>query len=215
MEVPMGNGNKTLLLDFDGVIVDTFRLSYERMKKVVLNPPNEESYRKWFEKSIYDNEDYKLKNKGSQPSVSENDSFFKEYTPLLMKEKPVSGIADVIQELHKSHRLVIISSTINSPVNAYLDKHNLSQYFDGIYGGDTHTSKVAKIKMVFAEFNVTAGDCLFITDTLGDIREAEKAGVKSIGVTWGFHKLETLQKGSPVAIANTPEELLSLIRVTL
>ena len=215
MEVPIRDGNKTLLFDFDGVIVNTFRLSYESMKKVVLNPPNEESYRKWFEKSIYDNEDYKLKNKGSQPSVSENDSFFKEYTPLLMKEKPVSGIADVIQELHKSHRLVIISSTINSPVKNYLDKHNLSQYFDGIYGGDTHTSKVAKIKMVFAEFNVTAGDCLFITDTLGDRREAEKAGVKSIGVTWGFHKLETLQKGSPVAIANTPEELLSLIRVTL
>ena len=215
MEVPIRDGNKTLLFDFDGVIVNTFRLSYESMKKVVLNPPNEESYRKWFEKSIYDNEDYKLKNKGSQPSVSENDSFFKEYTPLLMKEKPVSGMTDVIQELHKTHRLVIISSTINSPVNAYLDKHNLSQYFDGIYGGDTHTSKVAKIKMVFAEFNVTAGDCLFITDTLGDIREAEKAGVKSIGVTWGFHKLETLQKGSPVAIANTPEELLSLIRVTL
>ncbi len=211
----MGNKKKVLLFDFDGVIVDTFRLSYESMKKVVLNPPNEENYRKWFEKSIYDNEDYKLKNEGSQPGVSENDPFFKKYAPLLMKEKPVSGMADVIQKLHKSHRLVIISSTINSPVKNYLDRHNLSRYFDGIYGGDTHTSKVAKIKMVFSEFNTTAADCLFITDTLGDIREAEKVGVKSIGVTWGFHKLETLQKGNPVAIATTPQELLSLIGTTL
>lgn len=106
---------------------------------------------------------------------------------------------------------MIVSSTINSPIRDYLEKHILSQHFDKIYGADAHTNKVVKINKVFADFKVVADDCLFITDTLGDMREAAKARVKSIGVTWGFHNLETLQKGNPTAIAATPRELVSLV----
>lgn len=201
------------MFDFDGVIVDSFRLSYESMKTVVDNPPDEEGYRRWFDGNIYDNEEYGSKYKYKEDSyASGDDPFFKTYIPLLLKIEPVGGIIDAIKELHKNHRLVVVSSTINSPIKAYLDKHNLSQRFDKIYGADVHTNKVTKIKMVFTDFSVTARDCLFITDTLGDMRESAKAGVKSIGVTWGFHNLEALQKGNPIAIANTPQELISFLK---
>jgi phosphoglycolate phosphatase len=132
-----------------------------------------------------------------------------------MKEKPVDGIAEAIEKLHKNHRLVVVSSTISSPIKEYLDKYNISQYFEKIYGADIDVNKSSKIRMVFADFDATPVNCLFITDTLGDMREATRAGIKSVGVSWGFHKLDTLRKGNPVAIANTPGELLSLIDNTL
>ena len=50
-----------------------------------------------------------------------------------------------------------------------------------------------------------------MTDTLGDIREGNIAGVQTIGVTWGVHDRETLEKGSPLAIVDTVFELRDTI----
>lgn len=199
---------RTILFDFDGVIVDTFGISYKSMKMVVPKLPDEDGYRNWFNGNFYDSEDIKP----NDVKVDENRPFFKIYTPLLMKLEPVSGITETIKELHANYRMVVISSTISSPIKDYLDKHNLSHYFDKIYGGDIHKSKVAKIKMVFTEFSIGPSDCIFLTDTLGDMREAAKAGVRSIGVTWGFQKLEALQQGDPIAVVNSPNELTELLR---
>lgn len=206
----MANKNKTLLFDFDGVIVDTFEIAYGARKELTPNL-DKESYSHLFDGNIYEEKEPEdLEN--SHSKVDENDPFFKTYTPLLMKQRPVSGMTDVIKELHKDHRMVVISSTISSPIKDYLNKYDLSLYFDKIYGGDVHKSKTLKVKMAFAEFNLIADDCLFITDTLGDMREAAKVGVTSIGVTWGFQRRDTLQKGNPIAIVSSPQELLSVIK---
>lgn len=204
----MRNKVSTILFDFDGVIVDTFEVSYESMKTVVPNPPDTDGYRSWFNGNIYDSEDTKL----SDVKVDKDDPFFKIYAPLLVHLEPVSGIVEAIKQLHKDYRMVVISSTISSPIREYLDKHDLVRHFDKIYGGDVHKSKVAKIKMVFTEFKVESDGCIFVTDTLGDMREAARMGIKSIGVTWGFQKLESLQKGNPIAIVDSPKELVELLR---
>ena len=48
---------------------------------------------------------------------------------------------------------------------------------------------------------------IFITDTLGDIREAAQVAIPAIGVTWGFHPRARLEKGNPLVIVDTPKEL--------
>lgn len=65
--------------------------------------------------------------------------------------------------------------------------------------------------MALTQFGVSENESLFITDTLGDMREAANAGLKSIGVSWGFQRRETLLKGDPHAIVDTPEELFSVL----
>ncbi len=78
-------------------------------------------------------------------------------------------------------------------------------------GADVHKSKVEKIKMVFEKYSIGPKDCIFITDTLGDMREAEKTGIDAIGVTWGFHKIETLEQGEPFRLVETPPALATAI----
>ena len=51
----------------------------------------------------------------------------------------------------------------------------------------------------------------FITDTLGDIKEANKVGIESIGITWGYQDKAKLQKGNPKKIVDTPTELLDYL----
>ncbi|OHA05103.1 MAG: hypothetical protein A2934_05065 [Candidatus Sungbacteria bacterium RIFCSPLOWO2_01_FULL_47_10] len=204
----MEDKTKILLFDFDGVIVNTFDISYRITKTIVPNLPDEDGFRGWFDGNILYNEDIKLNN----AKIDENTPFFKTYIPLLMELEPAKGMIEAIKELHTNHRMVVISSSISSPIKNYLIKHDLSRHFDKIYGGDIHKSKRVKVRMVFEEFNAGPEDCIFITDTLGDMREARKAGIKSVGVTWGFQKIEALQKGDPIAIVNSPGDLLALLK---
>lgn len=73
-------------------------------------------------------------------------------------------------------------------------------------GADVHKSKAEKFRMLFKHFG-EGTRYVFITDTLGDLREAEKVGVQGIGVTWGFHPRARLERGNPWAIVGTPKEL--------
>ena len=74
-----------------------------------------------------------------------------------------------------------------------------------------HNNKTERINNAFEKYGVGPKDCVFITDTLGDMREAASCGIPSIGVTWGFHKKNNLEKGNPFKIAETPEELIEAV----
>jgi len=123
----------------------------------------------------------------------------------------VDGMSEVLRTLNVDYRSAIISSSINNPIKKYLNKFQLDGIFEEIYGAEFSLSKEVKIKVALEKFQITGDEAVFITDTLGDMREAAKVGVKSIGVTWGFQKESNLKKGNPVAIVNTPEELLATI----
>jgi phosphoglycolate phosphatase len=134
--------------------------------------------------------------------------FFTEYISRMKNEVPViPGMKKVIENLEKEYTLIVVSSTITSPIRDFLEEHGLVGHFTEVMGNDVHKSKVEKIKMVFEKHGVAANNCVFITDTLGDMHEAEKTGIDSIGVTWGFHTPQTLQHGNPFRLVEKPDDL--------
>ncbi len=196
---------KLLMIDFDGVFVDSFELSYAASIKSSGKEVPREEYRTWFHGNIFEHFEVVKQTQKAKPSAE--NLFFKLYTPALMEVLPVEGMKELARELSSKYALSIVSSTINAPLRQYLHLHDLGQFFDTILGGDVHTSKVFKINMLKELYQVAPEDCLFITDTLGDIREATKCGVRSIAVSWGFHDKETLKQGEPSAIVDSPDEL--------
>jgi phosphoglycolate phosphatase len=199
---------KFILFDFDGVIVDSFSVAF-KVQKLICPHMTEDVYRKRFEGNINDWETpINVHSEGCRHDID----FFKEYVPLMEKDVQIfPGMSEIITELEKEYSLIVISSTITSPIQAFLERHNLAESFLQIMGNDVHKSKVEKIKMVFEKYNITSKDCVFITDTLGDMREAEKVQVKSIAVTWGFHELDTLRRGMPIAIVQSPKEIIDAV----
>jgi phosphoglycolate phosphatase len=196
---------KILLIDFDGVIVNTFDVCMGVNTQLGLNLSQDE-YRKQFEGNIYDKHD-----EDDEEVVSEDGEWFKLYIPRMLELKPVDGVIEVIDKLGKNYTLIIVSSSINSPIKKYLEKHDLLQQFDEVLGADIHKSKVRKIEMVFDKYKVSPEDCLFITDSLGDVREANKKRVKALGVTWGWHSRETLDKDSPFKVIDKPSEMITAV----
>ena len=198
-----------IMFDFDGVIADTLDFSFTASEVAQGKSLTMEQYRAMFHGNIFDSvevvEQRKREGKTNKPSA--NDVFFQHYIPKLMERPPIDAVLDVLDGVSSQHFVAMISSTINEPLRDYVQRYGLAHHFKLILGGDTHTSKVVKIKMAKELYGVDDKDCLFITDTLGDIREASKAEVQSIGVTWGFHLREELEQGSPLAIVETPAEL--------
>lgn len=194
---------KFILFDFDGVIADSFLPAFE-VNKMMCPHITEEDYRKRFEGNI--NDAYKIKVKHTRECRQDID-FFKEYLPKMKDVKMVPGILEVIENLSHIYTLIIVSSTITSPIREFMERYDAVKYFKEIMGNDVHKSKVEKIKMVFEKYNISRNQCLFITDTLGDMKEASRVGVRSIGVSWGFQDRETLEKGSPLFIADSPKQL--------
>ncbi len=198
---------KLLQFDFDGVIVNTLDMILE-VKKELNQEISKADYIKLFHGNIFK----KIEEKQNRAYTNEDqNTFFNLYGPRLLELKPTENIIDLIKRLSDKYELVIISSTINKPIEQFLIQHDIRNCFTEIYGADVHKSKIEKIKMSLDKNNFSPENSLYITDTLGDINEAKKAGVDSIAVSWGFHDIETLALGNPRYIANNISELEQFI----
>ena len=54
-------------------------------------------------------------------------------------------------------------------------------------GAETAESKEVKFQILLDNYQLQKDEVIFITDTLGDILEANNAGIKSLGIDSGFH----------------------------
>jgi phosphoglycolate phosphatase-like HAD superfamily hydrolase len=84
-------------------------------------------------------------------------------------------------KLKENHKLFIVSSNSEISLKKYLERSNLPN------------------------------ECIFVTDTLGDLLEAQKVAVKAVAVNYGFHEAERLKKGNPIAIISNLRELESFL----
>lgn len=197
---------KLIFFDFDGVIADSFEAAFEANK--ILYPSLErEVYRRRFDGNI--NETMGSDRLGE--SYKPDTDFFKEYDSRLLKSPMFPGMREVLEILQAQFTLVIISSTTASLINKFLALHKIDKFFREILGNDTHASKIKKLEIALARYDSEARDCIFVTDTLGDIKEAHHMRIKTIAVTWGYQPKELLEKGTPFATADTPQDLLRLL----
>lgn len=199
---------KIILFDFDGVIADSFQSALEVQQMICPHVTSLE-YKKRFDGNIHEWKDEGV----IHTSECRFDIDFNVEYGSRMKNNVtiVPHIEDVLISLHKKYVLVVVSSTISGSIKDFLVSHDLAHYFEWIMGSDIHTSKVEKIKIIFEKYNTTSGECVFITDTLGDMREAEVMNVGAIGVMWGFQDEVTLESGNPFCIVNKPQDLPAAI----
>lgn len=201
---------KLILFDFDGVLANTIEFSYKIHTK-----KNKDLTWKHFQ-------DYSLGNfwEGYEKAVKEGkhipaDDFHGDYKKGLDMLTIEKILHDLVLSLAKKYKLVVISSTNSTHINDFLKKENLDGCFSDILGSDIHKNKVLKIKTILEKYDLPPRDTVFITDTLGDIKEAEECNVKSIAVTWGLHDRLILERGNPVTIIDNPQDLIEAIENVL
>src|SRR3989344_1781089 len=198
---------KIVMFDFDGVIVDSFEMAFGITQQLRLGLDREQ-YRDMFMGNIYDSVE-KMDGKNTERNWNATkDEWFGIYAPLLLELPVIAGVKEALAALAKQYALVVVTSSINSPVHAYLELHDLHHHFEEVLGADVHVSKVKKIQMVLDKYGARPEDCVFITDTVGDLLEAQHKGIAALVVTWGFHSLERFAAHPPAGFIERPEQML-------
>jgi phosphoglycolate phosphatase len=124
-----------------------------------------------------------------------------------------TGMCDVIRYLAVNHRIVIVTTNTSQNVNAFLEKHNLADLIQAVYGVETPGSKVQKIRMAREQLLESKKNELvfMVGDSLSDILAAKEASVISIAISWGHQSLEKLQRGNPDFVVSSPHDLIEII----
>ncbi len=192
---------KAIIFDFDGVIHDTYELNY-KLNNLILDGISRSAHKSMFDGNVY-----------SSPKVTSD-------LVLKFSEMQHSEFKDLIIDKHIKEQLLIladsfdlfiVSSNIEKTLNYYLQKNSLDNIFKEVLATESSRSKEKKLNMILEKHNLNVDECVFVTDTLGDILEANKVHMKSIAVDFGFHEKERLKKGNPFTIISDFNEILPIV----
>ena len=78
--------------------------------------------------------------------------------------------------------------------------------------GSNGTGKTTLLRIIVGELAADPAKTLFVGDSSVDIQTGHNAGLKACGVTWGFRSRESLVEAGADFLADTVEELSSLLR---
>jgi phosphoglycolate phosphatase len=198
--------SKLIMFDFDGVIVDSLDHQCRAFVETVraegfADLATAEQFLEFTESNWFE----ALAAAGVPPTVVSEveNAFGAAPSPELFPE-----MATVIERLAAAHRMIVITSSRTDVVERVLAEHSVRGVAE-VIGGDQDESKTRKIDNARRRFG-RALAAWYVGDTVGDILEARRAGVGTIGVAWGWHGVERLRRANPDHMAHAPSDLLDL-----
>jgi len=205
--------NELFLFDFDGVLADSLDLYADAVARCLerIGTPivkSREDYLALFDGNFYES----MAARGVDLAAFAQAA--REIMPRIDYDamKPYDGLIPVLAALQQDRLLAVISSNGRRTIRTMLERFGFAPYFREIFGSDFHFSKKEKIDHALEKYGVGREQAFYIGDTVGDIREARAAGVRSVAVTWGWHGRERLAAVNPDFLIDTPEELLAIGR---
>lgn len=115
-----------------------------------------------------------------------------------LTEPMFDGARDILHRLKNQQNIQLGIATGKSRrgVAKFLERENLEGYFDTVQTADDAPSKPSPVMLEQALLEIGLGpdDAIMIGDTTFDIEMAVNAGVKPIGVSWGYHGSDELSQ---------------------
>jgi phosphoglycolate phosphatase len=130
-------------------------------------------------------------------------------------EQPLyPGIAALLGRLHAAGRALGVATGMSDRgLVAFLTRHGLRGLFTTLQTADRHPSKPhpAMLEAALFEGAAAPGEAVLVGDTVYDIAMARSAGVRAVGVAWGYHDPAELMAAGACGVAESTEELEQLI----
>ena len=132
------------------------------------------------------------------------------------KTKPYKGIIEMLTQLKQHNiKIAVVSNKFDMAV-----KKLCSKYFPNLIdfaAGENELQGINKkpapdtVLKVLKEFNIEAGDAIYVGDSEVDIQTAQNANMDCISVTWGFKDEKFLISNGANIIVNAPNQILNAI----
>jgi phosphoglycolate phosphatase len=220
-----------VIFDLDGTLVQTRQASWDVFRKVNdrfdLGVTTPEAFYGLFRDNVFRALEELC---GSQKQAGEVKHEFlallrSEYLPPM-----VPAMADVVRELSLRLTLCVLSSNAMEVVRRILVSNDLAYCFAHVFTADVEPSKARSIERFLSDPGYSCGrrgvpaydegasarhphqrETIMVTDTIGDVREAREAGIRSLGVTWGMHTEQELLEAGAEFVAIWPQEIVAYL----
>ena len=128
---------------------------------------------------------------------------------------PYPGIPELLAELkQQGHTLYVATSKPEETAIEILEKFELSQYFTLICGASIALNRMEKAEVIelLLQQVGTLENTIMVGDTAFDVTGAAQHGISTIGVSWGYGKVQDMVDAGAIAIADTTQQLLELLQ---
>ena len=142
------------------------------------------------------------------------DAFFAARQEGRVHEPLFDGVLDLLAGLHGAGwRLGVATGKSDRGLKTVLASHGLTDLFCTLQTADRHPSKPhpSMIETALADSFARPEHAVMIGDTHFDIEMARSAGVRAIGVAWGYHTVEELVDAGADAVATSAAHLRELL----
>ena len=128
---------------------------------------------------------------------------------------PYDGIVELVEELQlKGVKLAVASNKFQAGTDKLIKKFFPTTDFVMICGnreGVPLKPDTALVDLILDTAGVERQRCIMVGDSAVDILTAERVGIHSVGVSWGFRSLTELQEAGAEYIANSVAELRNIL----
>ena len=132
----------------------------------------------------------------------------------LLDEPLYPGVADGLRELEaRGWQLGVATGKSDRGLGLCLEHHGIARHFVTLQTADRHPSKPhpSMLHAAMAEAGAEAGSTVIIGDTVFDMAMGVAAGVRAVGVDWGYHDADELRQAGASVVADRFDDLLTLL----
>lgn len=138
------------------------------------------------------------------------------YIPIgKFENHPYEGIQDTLEKLKAlGHTLYVATSKPETMSVEILEHFDMAKYFDIIAGASFDRSRSSKEDVIAYLLN-QCGDYdrkIMVGDTAFDVIGAKAHGIPTVGVAWGYGKVEDMENAGAISIAHTMDELFEALK---
>jgi phosphoglycolate phosphatase len=131
-------------------------------------------------------------------------------------EEPLyEGIAELLDALEADGWLLAVATgKSDRGLTLCLDRHGIAGRFVSLQTADRHPSKPhpSMVEQALADAGADPALSMMIGDTSYDMAMAKAAGVRAIGVAWGYHEAEELLAAGADYVVRHPSEITELVK---
>lgn len=208
---------RTILFDLDGTLTDSgegiINCAWLALKHFGLPLPDKDTMRVFVGPPLRDS--FLRFGVPEEDVETAIEIYRSRYVPTGMFENtPYPGIKSMLAALkEKGHKLFVATSKPEGMATAILEKFQLAPYFDLICGASMDDTRDSKDKVIAYLLEKTGGneDYIMVGDTAFDVEGAAVNGIPTVGVAWGYGKVEDMEAAGANAIAHSPAELLEIL----
>jgi phosphoglycolate phosphatase len=124
------------------------------------------------------------------------------------------GIRALLDALHgDGWQLAVATGKSDRGLKLALAHHGIHHLFVSLQTADRHPSKPhpSMLRAALGDAGAAAAQAVMIGDTVFDIAMGQAAGVRSIGVDWGYHDAHELIEAGAVGVALDAAQLRALM----